>query len=573
MREWTILKVPAGTLPRRILPIVMTVACGAALPQQTATPVIPADSASPPGAATPSDTEQPLNEAELARRAAEAGARSRGWFLLPSVGLTETVTDNALLEPSGSKHADLISDASAGVTLFVRTARLSADGDYRLDLLDYARGYGHNQLQPSGTLNATWTAVDPHLFIETGVTSTRVMSSPLGPGAEAGSSLNTMSETTLRLAPRIEGEIGTGYRYLLRSENGYTHSTASLDTSAFGSSALSVFSQRPNTYTGRHSAELEGRPQPLGWVLSAEREQTRFAAPIDELMTTDTARLIPRYRFGPELLLGTRVGYQSNNFGLTSGDRQQPIFGGDLMWKPSPRTTLSGFAETRPFGPAWQVELRSRGGVLGLSAQGSRATTTAAQSQFQVSGLGDLRSVVDSIYLASVPDPVQRGQLVQQLLAGLGVAGTSVAPLINLFLPALTRVEQGKLTVFVLTPRNLASLTLYGQRNEVLLVDGAAPTRAEYAFGAFRQLGATLALTHRLTPRRSVSLTGDAQRAQGLTVDAGDQTWQRTVTLQLNQTFSKRLDAVGGLRHRSITSTVFGDAAENEIFGGVVYRP
>jgi hypothetical protein len=48
---------------------------------------------------------------------------------------------------------------------------------------------------------------------------------------------------------------------------------------------------------------------------------------------------------------------------------------------------------------------------------------------------------------------------------------------------------------------------------------------------------------------------------------------QHSVTLQWNQTFSPKLDAVGGLRHHSITSNVLGDSSENEIFAGVVYRP
>jgi len=50
-------------------------------------------------------------------------------------------------------------------------------------------------------------------------------------------------------------------------------------------------------------------------------------------------------------------------------------------------------------------------------------------------------------------------------------------------------------------------------------------------------------------------------------------TLQRSLTLQWNQTFAPRLDAVGGPRHHSITSNVPGDSSENEIFAGVVYRP
>jgi uncharacterized protein (PEP-CTERM system associated) len=282
---------------------------------------------------------------------------------------------------------------------------------------------------------------------------------------------------------------------------------------------------------------------------------------------------MPRYQLSPLLLVGARLGYQRNNFGLTSSEREQAVYGGDLTWKPSPRTELIGWAETRPFGTAWQFDWRGRAGILGLNAHGSRATSTSAHSQFYVSGIGDLQAAVDSVYLAQVPDPVQRGQLVQQLLTSLGVKGLSVAPLIDLFIPALVRIEQASATAFVLTPRDLASLTVYGQRNEVLLVDGQAPTAAEAAFGSFHQFGATLVLTHRLTPRRSVSLTGNADRAQGLSTESMNHTLQRSETLQLNQKLSARLDGVCGLRHRSIASTVVANAAENEVFAGFVYRP
>ena len=559
----------------------LAIACGSAFGQQLNPPAAAPDSATPAAgapsdAATSTGADQPPNlptEAERARLAAEKAAHSRGWIFLPSVGITETASDNAALGSGSSKHADLLSQATAGFVLFVRSARLSADGDFRLDLFNYAEGYGQNRLQPTGTVDATWTIVDRHFYVETGLTSTRVLNSPYGPNTGSSSTVNSTSETTFRLAPRFGGDIGTEYRYQLRSENGYTHSNSGLDTRVFGSSSLGAFGQRPNTYSGRQSGEFESRPQPFGWIVSADREQTRYSAPIDEMMTTDTARLMPRFRPNPELLLGARIGYQRNNFGLISRDRHRAVIGGDLSWQPSPHTDLKGFAETRPFGTAWQLDLRGRSGILGMRAHGERETTTAAQSQFQVSGLGDLQSVVNSIYLAQVPDPVQRSELVQQMLAGLGARGATVAPLIELFLPALTRIERATLTAYALTGRELASLTVYGQRNEVLLVDGAAPTTAETAFGTFRQVGGTLVLTHRLTAHQSVSFTGAVDRAQGLSVNAGDHTLQRTATLQLNQGFSNRLDGVGGLRHRSITSNLLGDVAENEIFAGLVYRP
>jgi uncharacterized protein (PEP-CTERM system associated) len=259
---------------------------GTAFGQQPEPPAPPPDVTAPPQAPAPTTNAMPgggppaIAPDETQRAQAEAQARQRGWFVMPSIGTTETVTDNALLGPAGSKQADLVSQADAGVVLFVRTARLSADGDFRLDVYDYAYGHGQNQLQPSGTLNATWTVVDPHVYVETGVTSVRVMNSPFGLNATSSTTVNTTSSTTYRLSPRFEGEIGTRYRYRLRSDNGFTQSSSGIDAALFNPTTLTQLSHRPNTYIGTQSAEFESRPRPFGWIVSADREQTRYASPI-----------------------------------------------------------------------------------------------------------------------------------------------------------------------------------------------------------------------------------------------------------------------------------------------------
>ncbi len=505
-----------------------------------------------------------LDEAELAKRAAQQAAAAHGWFIQPILGVRAALSDNAPLAPSGGRKSDIITTATAGAAVYVRTASLKADGTFTLEGDDYIGGHGTSRVLGSGGLDATWDAAAHVLFLEGGFASTKTSNNPFALSPTTGSTANTSSLTQFRLSPYLEGDLsGRAYHYLARSENGWTP----------GTSGAATFADRPFAYGGRQIGQFEMRAMPLGALLWVERDQSRYGAPADQRLTDDTARVVPRYRLGPSLLLGARFGYERNDYALTPVDRRRRIVGGELEWTPDPLTRLRGFAESRAFGPAWQAELKARGPYLALNANGARETTTSAQSMFRVNAIGDLQALVDAVYTARYPDPSERARIVQQLLGGTGLSATDLHGSVGLYTPDLARISQYTVSMLFVTQREFIAFTVFGLNNELLQLSPAQQALAKFALGSYNELGTTLVLTHRLQRRTALTLKDEFARTRGLGEADQSRSLQRRLTLQANRTISRQLDAVAGVMHQSLTSTVVPGVTEDEIFAGIVYRP
>lgn len=500
------------------------------------------------------------------------GEKRSGLFLQPLIGQQFTVTDNAAFEGGSLARYDVISDTRAGFDLMYQGPKLRAEGSMHADLYHYMRGIGIDRTEPSGALDAVWEPVSRSLFVDTGVTASRVINNPLAATPSAGSTYNTSSVEQLHLSPRFEGEIGPGYHYRLSSENAWTPGSGAT-TPPGTAPAAAELTERPNSDVERTALDFERLALPFGMAVGAETSRTHYGAPYAESLFTDTVRAIPRYRFADQLLVGLRGGYQHNTFALQPDDRNRAIVGADLSWHPSARTEVAGFAETGALGPAWQGYLRSRVGSFVVEMHGTHSIATASATQLHSTGIGTLPELLDSYYRSSIPDQVERARMVSQLVATLDLANASPLTAADPFVPTLIRSTDASASVLYLTPRNLAVLSLFGRNSDPVQIAGVAPSPALIALGAYRDIGTSLNFVHRLTTRQALTLGGSFDDTHGLEINNGLNSRERRFVLQWTQTLSRRVQAAIGATRHSITSNAVPSAAEDTVYVSASYLP
>jgi uncharacterized protein (PEP-CTERM system associated) len=515
----------------------------------------PALAAPPASASIPVPVPPPPGEVS----AAGPQARAFGWSVQPSLHVLETVTSNGYYgNGSSASRADLVSDLGAGVSIVGRTPRLQVDGTYALRSLEYARGSQGNRIEPNGDLNAKLEAIERHLFIDGSLLSTRVLNSPLSAGAGNESTVNSSTVTAERVAPSLLGRMGGGIQYRLRSENGWTQ-------------ASSVGAARSDASFANHSFDIERPAEPIGVVLTAQREQSSLRAASSTSTVDDSARIILRVAPWPDLTFGARYGVESDNYGLTSNDRSGRIVGGDLSWIPSPRTQAEGYYERRLLGARWHFGAQHRTPFLALSLNSNRLTTTSALALFNLGGREDLWSLLDAIYTTRYPDPVERSRVVGQMTAAEGLPSALIGP-VGVFDQNLTRITEHRLTVALKGRLSTIGLALYSHRNEALMPLVAVPISATPLSDSYQSLGASVSYTLRLAPQTTGTLSCLSNRTTGIGASQGEETTESSFTLSFSEHLSPHLDATAGTGHRWARSNVVSSGQETSVFAGLAWH-
>ena len=149
-------------------------------------------------------------------------------------------------------------------------------------------------------------------FVDASLRANQSVLNPFLPRSDTASTFNKYTYVQGNIAPYLQGNLGTNWRYLVRSDNSYTYTTqadAELD----------------NAYHGRHVAEVVRVTNPLGGSLRVQSDVTRFDDQSNVDQQLDVALATVNYAFTPQLTAGLRGGYERTNYTLneTSG----PIYG------------------------------------------------------------------------------------------------------------------------------------------------------------------------------------------------------------------------------------------------------
>ena len=483
---------------------------------------------------------------------------NQGWVNETSFLTQATLTNNANYGEAGPKDGDLVLEFVPSWRFNRQGGRLRVDGTVSLDMIGYVDGTQANRILPRANVLANLEAIDNFFFIDAALFVDQQVENVFLPTSRGASTNNLYTSSQVRLAPYFQGNIGPNVRWLVRSDQTYTwtsQSDAPLD----------------NAYYARNLAEVVRAPTPLGLTLRLTNDITRVRDQLQEDQTLNTALAIFDYAVSPQLTVGLRGGYESTTY--TAVKTSGPIYGANLTWRPSPLTVFDGYWEERFYGPSYQYRFTHRQRRVATSITGYRTVSTYPQVLFQIPSTNSVSGLLDAILVARFPDPVERAQQSQDLIARQGLPES--LPAGAFIYNQSANVLTGANASWALTGvRNTLALSLFYLKTNTL-PDPRVPPSFLILNNSIQQ-GGGLSLSHRLTPVVALSAGVNTSRTKGFDVSDGLDTRESSATLQANWQASPRSTLFVGARYQIQTesSGALPGLEQNEaaIYTGLFHR-
>lgn len=475
--------------------------------------------------------------------AAQPGA-ARGLTIVPSLRVTETVTDNVLLAKSSEARSDYITQITPSLSVASKSGAVQGN----LQAMFNGAFYGEDQSRNRGFLTMRGAgrveAWKQHGFIDLNASVSRETISAFGPrpGDSVTGTGNLSEVRNFVVAPYWVQRFGVNGNAELR----YLFSETDSSTGAFKQSTRNVVS-----FNIGDPAAFGN----LGWSVVGSDSVMSTSGRRD--LKQQSVRFAGLARPGASLQLRLIGGVESNNI-RTVDTQQSSIYGLGADWTLSQATKVTALWEERYFGPGVLISADHRSPLYALNLRYSRDVMSTSQALAAISEV-DTYELLMSLAKNSHPDAVERDAFVRQYIADRGLPeniGISQSVLSNgLFLDKRFRV----------------GLSLLGARNTLVFSASHSERdrQTEQSFSVFggdfqnsnriREVSGSVTLSHTINPRLSANI--------GLTLsnshrDAGDATLAQTSRMRrVNAGVVSKLSqrANGTLSFRSLK----GDGATN----------
>ncbi len=492
----------------------------------------------------------------------QAFAQEHAFRVLPSVRLTETITDNVGLNgaagsqssASGKSESDWITMISPAVRMEARGGRLQGSLSFGVNSSLYANDSSRNQNTLSLAGTGKLEAIEKRAFIDVKSSISRQLLSVLGPrpADQVTGTSNQAEVRNLNVSPYVVGRFSDSGTMELR----YTSDMTETDSATVGRSVRQVWTASAT------DPRVTGR---LGWAFSFSDSQLSSQTLRDTKQ--QTARFTGLVSLDPQLQLRLIAGSESNN--LNSIDTTRNFISGiGLDWTPSPLTRVGATFEDRFFGPGYLISAEHRQARSAFRFSFSKDVSSLSQSLFSGVTLYDLLMLQ---YASQYPDVTARDAFVRNLMAtqapGVGnpLVGAQAVLTNGLFLDRRAQFGMNLSGV-----RNSLSLMIY-RSERTSLVDQSFSLSGDLSSGAkVKDLGASISANHQLTAATSATVALSATRSSrddpSATVPHFS-TRTRMISTGLNTTLSKQLNASLMLRNNQSSGST--DYKENAIIGSV----
>lgn len=450
-------------------------------------------------------------------RGGASAAGGRGFYVSPSLRLSETLTDNANLS-SSDEEWDAITQATLGVTMggtsgaFTGSLAAGITGTY------YARSSSDDSIDLNLRAAGTAEVVSDRVFVDGYARVSQRLVDPFGlqPTDPLLPNDNTTTTLDYGISPWAQGTIGGTVDYYARLN--FTGS-ANAESSAYGF----------QDFSGVGRLEGSTRFTRLRWALTAAGRASAYG---DDVRTGNygaTASLI--YAVTPYFRVRGNVGVEYQNYLDADVTQRSDLYGGGFDWQPTDRTFISAGAESRFFGNSYFASFQHR----------TPKTVWTYRARQGVNEIGGLTSVslgtnFDLFFrqFESIePDPVKREQLVIEFLRANGI-------------PLDDQLTVGFLTTRIQLERShdLSFAWLIGRRNSLTISAGQSDTSDlidfldadgfdTESFVRSRRLNGSF--SHQLTPLASISffagrtVTDDRDGGRSTTQDRFLVNWGTTL--------------------------------------------
>ncbi len=490
--------------------------------------------------------------AELSLAQSATGPRAQ-WLVESRINTQLSVLDRSGQSANEPQSLSIL-EVSPAVRVVAHAARVSGSFEYALsgqkrspDVVGVSSDDVWHTANGAGQI----VVVDDALFVDASGSVSRQSVSAFGAQGSATRDVNQTQTINGRLSPVWKGMLIGGVTYAAR----YTATGVMTESSARADSlGQAVDLQLAKQASG-----------PLGWSLDATRQEVMYSGAAPDSQTSALSGTLT-YTWNPQWVGRVSGGRESTNL-TTADQRQHNILGAGLTWRPSTRSRLSAQMTDRTQGVTHEVAVEhSHGGtVFRFSDSRSVSAQSVANSQAVV---GSLYSLLDAALADLEPDPVARAALVDSELRRRGLSGDLLVTR-DVLTSRATRQRQQQASVAWRRPRQSLVLSLNQTQIERLSGDALAVGDDLDVASSIRSRGWSVAASHQLTPRASLSvvfseqkLITDANLLAGGTQSAslnlshalGRQTtcalqWRRSRSLSAVDPFAENA-VVGSLSHR-----------------------
>ena len=416
-------------------------------------------------------------------------ALADNWKVSASAGITETYTNNVNYAPGS--NGDFATSITGGVAIDGAGPRVRLNGSVSATATLYANESQNNSFSPNVSLAGTVEAIENFLFFDAQVSITPSYFSPFGPqpGNIVNATANRYTSYAYSFSPYLRGRIpGTSVTYQVRDDNYWSGS------STFGNSSITP----PGTYYNTLNASINSPVAPWGWTI--EYKNAYYAANDRDTFgsyRTQQLRGIVPYQIDPQFQLSGRIGYEKDQFPLTSSN--DVIYGAGFQWAPSDRTQATGFWEHRFFGSSYSAQVSHRLPRIALTASAGRGLNAYPQNALTIPAGANVAAFVDAAFATRIPDPAERALAVQQFLAQTALPPTLATP-VNVFAASIQLQTTAQASAVLLGARNSLAFNVYYTKSAAIAGTGAVLPPALQFGQDNTQTGAGVAFSHQLTP-------------------------------------------------------------------------
>lgn len=447
------------------------------------------------------------------------GASGRTFSVVPSLSITETLTDNSRLVSVG-RQSELITQIAPSLRISSSGGRVKGFLNYSLNGLAYARHTRVSDFQNSLNALVNVEAIENWAFVDATANISQQLVSAFGTQA-ADPSLVNGNRTEVRsysLAPYIRGRLAdlASYEARLAHTAVRSSSNAASDNSA-DEARLRLAGDSPLRM--------------LSWSADATRQVIDYSAG----RRTEDDRLRAELHFDVDAQLRVSLidGRESNNYISASKEsRRTPGWGID--WRPTERTRISAQREQRFFGNSHTYVFEHR---MPRSVWKYRDTRDIATGfgQPTAGSLGTAYDLFFTQFASQQPDPVLRAKLVDNFLQANGIAPTAQL-FTGSLASAVTLQRRQEISFALLGIRD--TVTFAASQSEARRLDTVVAAVDDFSNGnAVLQRGFSLRLAHRITPLSALNFVASVDRISGASAT------QSTTLRSINLGWTGRLGA------------------------------
>jgi uncharacterized protein (PEP-CTERM system associated) len=470
------------------------------------------------------------------------------WKFTPTIGLSETYSDNPGLQRDQEAHGQWIAESIPGFTLTSRSRRLrvAASGEWHFYAYDDKNLPNTHSRERRYSANAEALLIENLLTLQTRASGSSQAISAFGPRFTTPySTFNRTDVQTWSISPILQHRFGSVADLRAQLSRDGVKTDGQNRTSAFGNSFSS---------SGAFTLNSRQSTNPLGWTLQYSRqdmETERFGA-----SRSSNASATLHYRLSRTWTVLTTAGYDSYEYS-TSHDRNagRSLTAG-FTWAPTTRTSVDARFGHSYLGKTGSLQAVQRNRNL-VSRISYTDEVTTSRSQFVLPAAIDTAALLDQLFSATIADPFLRAQAVQNYLAASGLPPT-LADSINYLSNRFMREKRLQGGYIYTMPYSSVSLSAYKSERIALTSQQSDSELLGSQLGLLndnvRQKGIQASFDYHLSPRTSANLLVTGSRARSLRT--GVESLNHQISLGLTRRFDRKTRGSIELRHVHASSGV-----------------